>query len=175
MKIPHFKYHPDPIRTGALESRSVICQCCNKHTEIAYAMQPYGETDVDDLCPQCIADGSAAQKFNVYFSDDLPLISAGIKQEIIDEIIFRTPSFPSWQQEIWLSCCDDACEFHGDLERDYLLHLSSDTEKLFRDENEIGERLWGRMISSYVPGGDIAIYKFVCRHCQSVKLGLDCS
>ncbi len=175
MEIPHFRYHPDPILTGALEYRSVICQCCHKQTQIAYAMQPYGETDIDDLCPQCIADGSAAQKFGLQFSDDLPLLRAGIRQEIIDEIIFRTPSFVSWQQEVWLSCCDDACEFRGDLEREELLNLSSDAEKLFRDEHEISEMWWKNLISNYVPGGDAAIYKFVCRHCQSVKLGLDFS
>lgn len=32
---------------------------------------------------------------------------------LFDEIAFRTPSYASWQQQIWLIHCDEPCKFIG--------------------------------------------------------------
>jgi uncharacterized protein CbrC (UPF0167 family) len=57
------------------------------------------------------------------FSDDHPLAQAGVPDEVIEEVARRTPGYNSWQQEVWLSCCDDACQFHGDAARSELQAL----------------------------------------------------
>ena len=60
--IPEFKYHPDPLGTGAFQQGEARrCDCCGKQTEIWYEQPFYCEQDVECLCPQCIADGSAAE------------------------------------------------------------------------------------------------------------------
>ncbi|MEO6846523.1 MAG: CbrC family protein [Chthoniobacterales bacterium] len=173
MSLPYFKYHPDPIATGMFERTTAICPCCEQSTEYVYATQPYGVEDVEDLCPNCIASGLAATKFDVVFSDICPLIEAGLKQEIIDEIELRTPGFIAWQQEEWLTCCDDVCEFHGDLQKDELLQLPPAVIEKLRKKSGINEKDWQEIASDYIPESSPAIYKFVCRHCQTIQLGLD--
>lgn len=38
MKIPEFKYHPDPIKTGAFSQGEYRkCDCCNESTNIWYS------------------------------------------------------------------------------------------------------------------------------------------
>jgi uncharacterized protein CbrC (UPF0167 family) len=173
MKLPHFTYHPDPVATGMFISKEAVCPCCEKPTEIVYASQPYCVDEVEDLCPWCIADGSAAEKYEATFVDDLPLVEAELDEEIIEAVTCRTPGYISWQQEAWLTCCGDACEFHGDLEKAELAILPEDTISEFRDEHEIDEELWKSLQAHYEPKGSPAIYKFVCRHCRKVHLGFD--
>ena len=66
MQFPKFRYHPDPVKTGAfLKSDSaVVCQCCNNPTDIYYSGPFYAEEEVDILCPACIANGEAAMKYD---------------------------------------------------------------------------------------------------------------
>ena len=38
MKIPEFKYHPDPFKTGAFSQGEYRkCDCCNESTNIWYS------------------------------------------------------------------------------------------------------------------------------------------
>jgi uncharacterized protein CbrC (UPF0167 family) len=91
-----------------------------------------------------------------------------LSEEIIVEVSQRTPGFNSWQQEIWLACCNDACEFHGDLPVGELQAL---------DIEELSKAFGGSRISTsqfenfkrhYRPGGNPALYKWVCRHCGMI-------
>lgn len=45
------------------------------------------------------------------FCDDYPLTEAGIDSAIVDEVTQRTPGFETWQQEVWLTHCNDACAY----------------------------------------------------------------
>jgi uncharacterized protein CbrC (UPF0167 family) len=173
MQIPHFTYHPDPLATGMFKHKSASCPCCEKTTPFVYAQKPYCADEVEDLCPWCIADGSAAKKFGAVFSDGRPLIKAGLKQAIVDEVVHRTPGYISWQQDSWLACCEDACEFHGDLKKEELPSLPPDTVAEFRSKNRVDDRIWTNLVAKYQPGGSPAIYKFVCRHCRKIHLGFD--
>jgi uncharacterized protein CbrC (UPF0167 family) len=113
--IPAFRYHPDPIGTGSIKASDVVCRCCGQKRGFIYAGSVYARDPLrDSICPWCIADGAAAAKFDAMFSDDTPLAEANLSGEIIDEVTLRTPGYNSWQQEVWLSCCEDACEYHGD-------------------------------------------------------------
>lgn len=139
-----------------------------------YTASVYAEESLEDsICPWCIADGSAAQKFEATFSDDIPLIEAGLPDDVIEEVTTRTPGFNSWQQETWQSCCEDACEFHGDAPRAELLELQGDALAETLAACEWDESIWTPFVQGYQPGGNPAVYKFVCRHCGKVKYVVD--
>ena len=116
MDLPNFRYHRNPLATGAIEQSDSVCECCEEARGYIYKASIYSEKAIDVLCPWCIADGSAAEKFTASFVDDYPLIEAGLNQKIIEEVCRRTPGYISWQQEVWLQHCIDACEFCGDAE-----------------------------------------------------------
>src|SRR6185369_1862863 len=135
--LPSFRYHPAPLATGSVVESATTCRCCGRARGYIYASSVYAvESLRDSLCPWCIADGSAATKFDACFSDGDPLIRAGVPVSVVDEVTLRTPGYVSWQQEVWLACCDDACAFHGDATRSELSAL---------DRNALAEQLaeWG--------------------------------
>lgn len=173
-ELPYFRYHPDPIATGAIELSEKVCICCDQARDYIYAAGTYAEAEIiESLCPWCIASGAAAQKFGASFSDDLPLVNAGIPQELIDEITKRTPGYVSWQSEEWLCHCGDVCEFHGDLSAEEVKTISQETIDALLALYDSEEGFWECIIKDYEPGGDPALYKFVCRHCRMVLLGWD--
>ena len=172
--LPSFTYHPDPIATGAVEPSDVLCACCGIARGYIYAAAVYAIQDIKDVCPWCIADGMLARKFDAALSDDRPLISAGLPNDIIHEVTRRTPGYVSWQQDSWLTCCGDACEFHGDAPAAELQALDevglgalSVTSGFDGDDLKV-------IIKHYEPGGSPAFYTFVCRHCARVQYNGDC-
>jgi hypothetical protein len=112
MALPSFKYHPDPIASGSIKPSDAACVCCEQARGYVYDGAPYAEADdLDDaICPWCIADGSAREKFDAEFTDRAS-IGDGASDAAIEEVAFRTPGFHAWQQERWLICCNDACAF----------------------------------------------------------------
>ena len=174
MDLPVFKYHPDPIKTGAIEKTDNPCECCGRVTGYSAVSTIYSIEEVETICPWCISDGSAAKKFNGEFSDSHPLLSNGIDKSIVEEVCERTPSFISWQQERWLSHCNDACEFHGDAEKSDLESLSGEDLNTFLAEEYIKKEHWPHIVKNYTLGGSLAIYKFKCRHCGKSLFYTDC-
>ncbi|MFE2434025.1 CbrC family protein [Streptomyces sp. NPDC059409] len=63
------------------------------------------------LCPWCIADGSAAAKYDAHFigdpiGDDVPL-------EVVMSVDACTPGFSSWQNPRWFFHCGEGKAFMG--------------------------------------------------------------
>lgn len=109
--LPEFRYHVDPLASGSIEASSTKCACCQKARGFIYTGPVYAEDELDDaLCPWCIADGSAAKKFEAEFVSD-EAFADGTSQEIIQTICERTPGFNAWQTEQWPSCCDEPAAF----------------------------------------------------------------
>lgn len=176
MRPPEFRYHPDPLRTGVVKRSNVACVCCGRSRGFIYTASVYSTHDLNGkLCPWCIANGSAATKFDASFNDDQPLLQKGIAEPIVSEVAYRTPGYVSWQQESWLSHCNDACEFHGDASVTEVATASAETKKEWFAEYNLSEVEWREITSRYAPGGDPAMYKFVCRHCGRTLFGWDCS
>ncbi len=174
MNLPTFKYHPNPIETGSIESSSEVCECCNIARGYIATGIIYAKNDIDNICPWCISDGSAAKKFNGTFVDDYPLENAGIDNSIISEVCERTPGYNSWQQEIWQHCCNDACEYHGNASKEELSNLKSSELKDFLFKEMIDEDEWEEdIIKNYQAGGNPGIYKFKCRHCVKYVYYMD--
>jgi len=172
--LPTFRYHPDPISTGSVKPSQAACICCGASTGFIYVASVYGREKLrDSLCPWCIANGRAASEHDCFFSDGDPLADAGVPRPIIIEVTRRTPGYSSWQQEVWQSCCGDACEFHGDASKAELTALHGEALVRLQSEWPISLTRWAEFVKSYVPGGGMAVYRFLCRHCGQPKYALD--
>jgi uncharacterized protein CbrC (UPF0167 family) len=118
MRLPTFKYHPDPLSTGSIEPSDAVCVACGLARGFIYKGSVYAVEELADLiCPWCIADGTAHEKFDAQFVDVDGVGGYGDWQivpfETVNDVAFRTPGFSGWQQERWFTHCGDAGEFLG--------------------------------------------------------------
>ncbi|WP_122874218.1 CbrC family protein [Campylobacter showae] len=175
--LPHFRYHPDPFKTGVFkEGVSVVCECCGQATDAYYCGSVYSVEDVNYLCPHCIASGAAAAKFDASFiqdADPLPP-STSDAQAKTEEPFKRTPGYFSWQGEHRLACCDDYCEFLGDIGTKELQEMGI-AEDVFADYALRGEFAVEDVQSYLIAGGDMAGYLFRCARCGKYKIYVDAS
>ena len=169
-ELPYFTYHPDPLKTGYVAPSDLECIVCGRARGYVYTRDPLGGGDGEELespiCPWCIADGSAARELEIELVDAWNLTRAGIAPDIVQEVALRTPGFESWQGERWLSHCDDACEFHGDLPPERLKDLDPAARAALMSELPV-DWTWDSVVSVYEPGGQPGIYWFTCRHCRT--------
>src|SRR4051812_19330782 len=98
--LPVFTYHPDPIATGSIEPSEQACACCTRRRGFVYRGPVYCVEEVEALCPWCIADGRAAERFDATYCGVIP--PPGTADAVVDTIAKRTPSFNGWQEERWL-------------------------------------------------------------------------
>jgi len=172
--LPKFRYHPDPVATRAIKQSATECACCGKSRGYIYVGPVYAVDDLNEsICPWCIADGQVADKFDASFADSYPLSQAKVPDPVIAEVHLRTPGYVSWQQDHWLAHCGDACEFHGDASTEEVANASADTKAHWLETYRQDEKTWLWATTGYQPGGDSALYKFVCRHCHQVLFGWD--
>lgn len=113
--LPTFRYHPNPLETGAFEESAdgVACDCCGKTTHIFYTGPFYAVEDIECLCPECISSGEAARKYDGSFQDDCSVDDGVEDPARLDELIHRTPGYSGWQQEYWRAHCGDYCAYLG--------------------------------------------------------------
>lgn len=175
--LPHFRYHPDPFKTGVFkDDASVVCECCEQATDVYYCGSVYSVEDVNYLCPHCIASGAAAAKFDAGFIQDADPLPDGAAdaQAKTEELFKRTPGYFSWQGEHWLACCDDYCEFLGDVGTKELEEMGI-ADKVFAEYALRGEFAVGDVQSYLIAGGDMAGYLFRCTRCGKYKIQVDAS
>ena len=168
--FPAFRYHPDPLATKAVLPTDLVCDGC--HRPRGYRVRSnYSVEEYSCICPWCIADGRAARTLGASFvqghEGELP-------PAVWDELTHRTPGYESWQGELWLTHCDDACAFHGDLPREEVMHLPADAEARFLADNDWLD--WPELQAAYASGRcSTSLYKFICRHCGTWRIGIDFS
>ena len=154
--LPSFRYHPDPLDTGAFEQseESVVCTV----------------EDIKYLCPECIASGEAARKYNGSFQDDCSLDDGVDDPEKLDELIHRTPGYSGWQQEYWRAHCGDYCAYLGNVG-------ASELRALDVLEEVLDDPMWDdehkEMIQESVNGGHLQCYLFQCLHCGKHLVWMD--
>ncbi|MBR6100926.1 MAG: CbrC family protein [Ruminococcus sp.] len=173
--IPTFKYHPDPIGTGAfIQGEPQECSCCGKATGIWYENPFYtAEDSVDCICPECIAGGRAAEKFDGEFqgaanTDD---VSDPAK---LDELVHRTPGYCGWQQEYWLAHCDDFCAFVGYVGWDEIVKMGLDKEIEETYDQDVCGFDFEDIKENLMNDGSMQGYLFRCLHCGKHFLYADC-
>jgi uncharacterized protein CbrC (UPF0167 family) len=172
MDLPIFTYNPHPLKNNCIIKSDKVCQVCNK--KIGYIVTSIMATAFDniyDICPWCIADGSACRKYNgefVYYIEN----AKNISKEILDTISCKTVSFPAHQELTWLTHCNDGCEFHG-------FATPADFQSISREERN---RLSKVEYLSDIHIKELELeeleelpycQKFVCIHCGEVKLSSD--
>ena len=74
MELPKFKYHPDPVKTGSFIESDEVCESCNKKTGYVYSGSMVTKNRPNSICPWCIADGSAHEKFEIEFVSLMPAV-----------------------------------------------------------------------------------------------------
>jgi len=110
---PLFKFFPNLMTSKSVEESSEPCQCCGKVEKYSYIGGMFCEEEVNNLCLNCIANGDAAKKFNGEFYDRSAIANRTTDKEVTDEIMYRTPTYVSWQDPEWLSHCKHPCIYVG--------------------------------------------------------------
>lgn len=178
MSLPAFAYHPDPILSGSIATSDANCACCGQPRGYIYTGPVYSEQDElgDAICPWCIADGSAHEKFDATFVDDEG-IDGEIREEALDEVTTRTPGFNSWQSEQWMTCCGDAMAFvepfgAAEVNGKYI-RRQGDVMTYIVHEMGISGGAATRLMNSLNREKGPTAYLFQCRHCDTQKVYID--
>ena len=176
--LPEFRYHGAPFGLGMIEDSDVPCSCCGLVRGFGYSGSLYGPEaeSIQEICPWCIADGSAFSKLGLAFNhaDQLPK-DAHLSKAIMDELFHRTPGFPSWQGRTWPCHCEDVCRFMGDLSLEEANNPDwKAVERLMADSGvpNYERSMWNELIANYEIA-DPSIFKFICLHCGSVFYQID--
>jgi uncharacterized protein CbrC (UPF0167 family) len=176
--LPTFRHHPDPLRSGSIVASSATCRCCERRRGFVYAGPVYAESDdLDDaLCPWCIADGSAHERFDATFVDteaftgDIPITTMATVTE-------RTPGYAAWQQERWPVCCGDATAFLTPLGIDELRATHRELEgpalSFIIYELRISGGAATRMLNALRRDESPTAYLFRCLTCEQHHLHVD--
>jgi len=167
-ELPDFPYHPDPVATGFVERSDTECLACGRLRGFIYSGPVYAVDElVEAICPWCIADGTAARKFDAHFTDVGWGVPEGVPAEVTAAIAQRTPGFAGWQQEHWLYHCNDGAAFLGRAGISELQPHPDAIDMLRREGEESG---WdaaeiGDYIGALDKDGEPTAYLFRCRHC----------
>jgi len=126
------------------------------------------------ICPWCIADGSAHEKYGAEFTD-----AAGVgghrrgwdevPKEVVEEVAYRTPGFSGWQQERWWTHCGDAADFLGPAGRGEVEAYGSElVEALRADVGGMSDQNWQAYYQALDKKHGPTAYVFRCLHCGKV-------
>jgi len=166
--LPTFRYHPDPLATGEIAPSETACRCCGRVRGYVYKGPVYCVEEVDDeLCPWCIADGSAAERYSATFTDNVGWLPADTPAKVVAEIETRTPGFVGWQQAHWLFHCGDGAAYLGRVGYRELQQYPDALEMALHENDEFH---WSveqseEYVRSLHPDGDATGYLFRCLHC----------
>lgn len=169
--LPVFRYHNDPLASGSVVVSPKKCKCCKRSRGYVYTGPVYAEKDLEEaLCPWCIADGSAAEKFGATFVDS-EAFAEGAAETAMTEIMERTPGFNAWQSEQWPSCCGEPAMFimpagiaeirakFYQLEGSLMMHIVH--------EMGISGGAARQMLESFRRDQSPTVFVFKCRHCDT--------
>jgi len=165
--LPKFKYHPNAYRNGTFrkceDDKAVTCQCCGCKT-----IYFYEKVSAGCLCPNCIASGNAAKRFDCWFVQDAETVH---DKEKVEELFRRTPGYESWQGENWLACCTDFCAFLGDTSAKELRKMGV-LEEVVAD---LKAHNGGYCDEPEHLGSGVSAYLFQCLHCGKYRIWTDMS
>jgi hypothetical protein len=171
MELPAFKYHPDPLKTGAIASSDEACACCGERRGFVYTGPVHSTREVDaSICPWCIGSGEAHERFEADFTDTAGIGSHGVwtavAPDIVREVAHRTPGFRGLQQARWWTHCGDAAEFLGHAGAEEVIAAGPALVKRLRED--LGWPRGGafdRYVGSLRKTEGPTAYLFRCLHC----------
>jgi uncharacterized protein CbrC (UPF0167 family) len=174
--LPTFRYHPDPVRTESIVPADIVCGVCGQPRDHSY-VGPYGSPDFhfendDPICPWCIADGSAAQRWQASFIAPAALSTGARAQmtaEALAELQFRTPSYLSLQPGIWLDHHGEASAYLGEVGAEDYRELPPPAQVAVRtaagDHPARELRDTDLVLQLRADGNGPTAYLFQCLHC----------
>jgi len=178
LRLPTFRYHPDPVATGSIEPSDEECEACGQARGYKYAGTPYCEDEVEVVCPWCIADGTAARKFHAEFTDRADIGGYGdwdhVSGDVAAEVAERTPGFSGWQQERWWTCCGDAAAYLGPAGKKELLDYGTQAVEAIKAEAGYEGEDWDFYFNGMHKDHGPTAYVFRCLHCSKLGGYSDC-
>ncbi|WP_298782619.1 CbrC family protein [uncultured Polaribacter sp.] len=171
-ELPKFKYQPNALKLGIIEKKNIDCPVCEKNRDYAYSGGIYAIEEVEFICPWCVADGSAAAKYDGMYIDDASCEEVS-DQNKLTELVTKTPNYVSWQQEVWLAHHDDYCSFEkyvGWKEIEHLKENLSDDIERIKSEYGLSQSEFEQYL---VNDGGMQGYLFKCLHCDQHRLHID--
>lgn len=170
--LPAFRYYRDPLGDDTIVASPEVCAACGQARGFVVTSTTGLAHDIR-FCPWCVADGSAHSKFRAWFNE----VAAGASPASADEVQYRTPSFPTWQDWDWPTHCGDVGVYLGQPTGEELRANPAAYEALMED---VAQYEWGsdlEYMRGFVDGlgGSQVAYLFECRHCQAqlVRWDLD--
>ncbi len=170
MSVLHFRYHPDPVKSGSIVASETKCVCCSKKRGFIYTGSPYAEEELNScICPRCISDGSAHDMFSAEFTDFDSIGDYGswddVPNEVKEEIAFRTPGFVGWQQEKWWTHCGDGAKFIEIVSKEEIFKYGKNLLGGLRKYCDLEGKDWEHYINALNKENGPTAYIFECRHC----------
>lgn len=195
-ELPDFRLHPDPVATGAVvEKPGFTCPCCGIDRGWAYMDSVYtANPDVPrGICPWCIADGSASEKYawegfpavlvtglGEYLRGDDGRINSyhtfaqaeiEIAQELEVEVYRRTPGLPSYQEIFWPVCCAEPAVYLGQREGQELLEMTGPLDSLIA--SGLSEQKAKDLLADAEVDGSVLAHTFRCEQCGTHLVEID--
>lgn len=180
MSLPRFTYHPDPIATGSVIASPTVCVSCHQARGYVYTGPVYAEEEYDaEICPWCIADGSASTRLDASFTDDEGIGGGGewdeVPEAVVEEVARRTPGFSAWQQEKWWTHCGDAGQFIGRAGQAELQALGAGAIAAIQDSTGLDDGpQWDHFFGALRKDGSPTAYMFRCTQCGELGGYQDC-
>lgn len=166
--FPTFRYHPDPIATGSVAESTAQCLCCQRKNGFIYTGPVYALDELHSrICPWCIADGTASEKFEAVFTDKDRIGENELAVETQEKIARRTPGFAGPLR--WLSCCNDAAAFLGAMGRKELDQFGPDAIRAVAHASGLAGDEWTQLYNALDREKSPTAFVFKCLHCSALK------
>lgn len=164
--VPRFRFYADPVGDGQITESSEACASCGRSRGWISNAALYSDTVPDDamFCPWCIADGSAAARFDGSFNELEAAVASGG-----DELTRRTPNFESWQDLSWPVHCDVPAVYLGQptgAEINAEAAIRSAVERDLAESGELSPDQIEDVIDTCGPDSSARVYLFRCEQCS---------
>lgn len=173
MELPRFKYNPVAYDIKVFIHEVGECSVCNEQRSIKYDGSFSADENPEYICPWCIENGAAAAKYDGSFVDYHGIENPNglVPRTMLDVVSLRTPSYIAWQQEAWLSHCNEPCAFIGYADRERIKPLIEE----LKEDIEVNIGFDPELIYLHLTtDGDIVGYLFQCVNCGKHRLNADC-
>ena len=179
MKLPKFKYHPAPLKTGSIIESETKCECCGEAKGFIYVGPVCSDEELDScICPWCIASGQAHEDFDAEFTDFDSIGNNGswdeIPEQVKEIIACKTPGFNGWQPERWWTHCSDAGIFLGAAGKAEINEYDPSLVEHLKQESGYNDAQWNVYLAALSKDDSPTAYVFKCSHCGVLGGYSDC-